>query len=562
MEKIENIFQNTLQKFKEFFNKERKTTFFITLITCLIVHFQLYSLMITGPDTLLNSMYHRPDIWEAMLLRVGLDFIQIIKGNVVSPVLATLISSVLLGITVIIVLETLEIKNKYFKYITAFIFAVAPNISATLTFFYCSDAYILGMLLASLAVYLVKKYKNKRIILISGFLLAFAMGMYQTYLSVTMCLAVATLIIDLLNKKEVKQVVINALRYVIMGVIGIALFYLISHLVVFLKNLTVASYSGANKIGLSTLLSLPTLLPEAYQSFFNYYFNDNMIPNIIWGTNIFYIIIFAIMLISVIYIIVKNKIYKKISNTIFTLILIICLPICFGIIEITAPSVDIHILMACSMICIFPIFFKILEIMPKENTSKSNENISKLKTNILQHKEINPNFKIDNAKQNSNFIKICKYTVVICSSIIAWNYTWQDNASYISIKTMQNQAEATANRLVMQVEQISGYTPETPVLITGGLEKNSYFDRKNISIENTKIFDRSWGFISSNPTVWLGNQESWKKLIYEYIGANLNIVNQSDYPEIIESEEYKNMKNYPEEGSIKIIDNIIVIKIS
>ena len=183
--------------------------------------------------------------------------------------------------------------------------------------------------------------------------------------------------------------------------------------------------------------------------------------------------------------------------------------------------------MACSMICIFPIFFKILEIMPKENISK-----------------------------------ICKYIVVLCSLIIAWNYTWQDNASYISIKTMQNQAEATANRLVMQVEQISGYTPETPVLITGGLEKNSYFDRKNISIENTKIFDRSWGFISSNPTVWLGNQESWKKLIYEYIGANLNIVNQSDYPEIIESEEYKNMKNYPEEGSIKIIDNIIVIKIS
>ena len=51
-------------------------------------------------------------------------------------------------------------------------------------------------------------------------------------------------------------------------------------------------------------------------------------------------------------------------------------------------------------------------------------------------------------------------------------------------------------------------------------------------------------------------------MIYEYIGANLNIIDQSDYPEIIESEEYKNMKNYPEKGSIKIINNIIVIKIS
>lgn len=528
MEKIENIIKNNLQKFRNFFDKERKTTFLITIITCLVVHFQLYALIITGPDTLLNSMFHRADIWEVMLLRFGLDFIQIIKGGIVSPILSTLISTILLGITVLLVIETLEIKNKHFKYITAVLFAVAPNISATLTFFYCSDAYILGLFFATLSVYLVKKYKNKKIILISSLALALAMGIYQTYLSVTMCLAVATLTIDLINKKELKQVIINTIRYIIMGIMGIVLFYIISYSLVFLKDLTVASYSGADKIGISTLLSLPTLLPEAYQSFFNYYFNDKIIPNTIWGTNIFYIIIFAIMGISIIYIFIKNKIYKKISNTILTLILIICLPICFGILEIIAPSIDIHILMACSMIYIFPIFFKILEMMPEK------ENIS----------------------------KICKYIVVFCSIIISWNYIWQDNASYISMKTMQNQTEATANRLVMQVEQIPEYTLEMPVLITGGLEENSYFKKDNISIENKKIFDRSWGFISTNPTVWIGNQESWRKMIYEYIGANLNIIDQSDYPEIIESEEYKNMKNYPEKGSIKIINNIIVIKIS
>ena len=51
MEKIE-------QKFKEIFNKEDKTIFLITIISSMIIHFQLYALMITGPDTLLNSIYH------------------------------------------------------------------------------------------------------------------------------------------------------------------------------------------------------------------------------------------------------------------------------------------------------------------------------------------------------------------------------------------------------------------------------------------------------------------------------------------------------------------------
>ena len=133
--------EKVIENFKRYFNKERKTVFLVTFITSIIVHFQLYSLMITGADNLINNIYHQADVWEVMLLRFGLYFVQAIKGNIVSPVLTTLISSVLLGITVILAEDILEIKNKYFKYIIALLFAVAPNVSATLTFFYCSDAY-------------------------------------------------------------------------------------------------------------------------------------------------------------------------------------------------------------------------------------------------------------------------------------------------------------------------------------------------------------------------------------------------------------------------------------
>ena len=203
-----NRINSTLKKILQFLcNTKNKNVFIITIITSLIVHFQLYALMITGPDTLINSMYHQADIWEPMLLRFGLDFIQIIKGNIVSPILATLMSNIFLGLTVILTIDIFKIKNKYFKYITAVLFAVAPNISATLTFFYCSDAYMLGLFLATFSVFILKKYDNKKyIILISGILIAFSMGMYQTYISVTMVLCTATLIIDILNKKEKKQI--------------------------------------------------------------------------------------------------------------------------------------------------------------------------------------------------------------------------------------------------------------------------------------------------------------------------------------------------------------------
>lgn len=528
METIKKLYKNNLEKINFKYNKEKMMPFFITVIASMIVHFSLYALMITGPDTLINSMYHQPDVWESMLLRFGLDFVQGVKGYIVSPILATLISSIFLGITVLLVIDIFKINNKSFKYITAIVFVVAPNISATLTFFYCSDAYILGMLLATLAVYIIRKNENKNwVILISGLLIALSMGMYQTYLSVTMVLCIATLIIDVLNKKEKKQIFINILKYVVMGILGIILFYALSHIVLLIRNLPVSSYSGANSIGLETLLNLPQLLPQAYRSFFDYYFTDNMIPNTIWNTNILYIIIFEVMLVSAIYIIVKNKVYEKRTNTILALVFVIIAPVCFGIIEIMVPDVDIHILMACSMIYIFPIFLKILEMLPKTTTSK-----------------------------------IFKYIVTMCSLIIIWNYIWQDNASYIAMKSMQNQTEATLSRIVTQIEGLDEYTEDMPVLFLGGLENNTYLSRKNTSIEAKKLFDRTWGFIANKSTIWWGNLDSWRKMLYEYEGVNLNLVSEWEKADLLQTDEFKNMKYYPEKDSIKIIDGTVVVRLS
>ncbi len=162
----------------------------------------------------------------------------------------------------------------------------------------------------------------------------------------------------------------------------------------------------------------------------------------------------------------------------------------------------------------------------------------------------------------STISKVSKYIVVICSLLVIWNYTWQDNASYIAIKSMQNQTESTALRLVTQIEQLDEYNMQMPVLIIGGLENNPYFDRSNTTIEAKKLFDRTWGFISNNSTIWWGNLDSWRKMLYEYIGVNMNLVSESECSEILETEEFKNMKFYPEQDSIKVINNTVVVKLS
>lgn len=55
-ESITNFWNNFKSDFID--NREKKKIFFVTVITSLLVHFQLYSLIISGPDTIINSLYH------------------------------------------------------------------------------------------------------------------------------------------------------------------------------------------------------------------------------------------------------------------------------------------------------------------------------------------------------------------------------------------------------------------------------------------------------------------------------------------------------------------------
>ena len=55
---------------KEYITKERIKIFFTTMITMLLVHFHLYSQILTGADTLLVGPYNTAKIYEATLRKI------------------------------------------------------------------------------------------------------------------------------------------------------------------------------------------------------------------------------------------------------------------------------------------------------------------------------------------------------------------------------------------------------------------------------------------------------------------------------------------------------------
>lgn len=59
-----------------------------------------------------------------------------------------------------------------------------------------------------------------------------------------------------------------------------------------------------------------------------------------------------------------------------------------------------------------------------------------------------------------------------------------------------------------------------------------------------------------------GSLNCWRQVFRRYLGATENWCTETQFREIIASEEFKNMPSYPESGAIREIGDIVVVKVS
>ena len=256
-----------------------------------IIGFIANILVITGdilfPDSYLLTEFYISNIWDLSLGRWFLRFIDYTRFGLSSPLVSTTFALLALSFSSILISDLFKIKNKVNKYIISLLLVVSPFFTETLFSVFCSFEFTVSFLLSILSVYFLYKIDNKvfRIIL-SAICLTLSLGLYQAYLGVTcgLCLLVP---IVLLLKKEIntKELIQKIIESLIMGIISILLYEGILHILLALSHVSMADYSGANEIGLKTILNIPTLLKDAYTSFANYYLNNEIINNLIYRRN-------------------------------------------------------------------------------------------------------------------------------------------------------------------------------------------------------------------------------------------------------------------------------------
>ena len=504
---IDNFFKSI----SKWFTKDRKIIFLITIIVGFLVHFEIISKELLANDGYWHYGSMLAKGWEISLGRFLIPFSDIFRGTIVVSILTTVLSLIAIGFSSIFLIETLKIKKTYIKIAISVLMVVTPTISLTFMYSYTAFGYCLALLFAVLSVYFLNKEKNVKNIIISLICIVCTLGFYQAYLCYITALFAISFILKIIEDKKInfKEFFIN----ILIIVIGMILYYVCLMIITNILNLTISDYSNGNNIlSIETFTNIFSSIPNAYITFYNFYFTDEIINNLSWFRNILYAILFILIIINFIRIIIEKKIYKSVSKMISILLIILVYPIFTCSIELIAQARSINLLMASSL-------FLPIVLLLKQNEL--------LEENVL-----------------NNILNIISFFI---SCIIIWTYILSNNATYVATDLYNKQMYSVGNSIIEEIREIPEVQKDIPVVVTGKLD---------FSIHNDDLLKLT-NFDVSNVNMW-----TWQVFLQDNLGLGWDIWDYSDYKEITDTEEYKQMPVFPYDGYVKVINGVVVVKLS
>jgi len=245
------------------------------------------------------------------------------------PVVIFLIVFIEVALTVILLLELFNIKDKIFGIIIAAFVVTFPSWSYSFVYAFLWDTYSLALLTAVLGVYCTNKRKYGFII--GAFFAACSLALYQSYIAVSMTLSLIILICELYDK-DIKSVIIKALKLAAFGIAGFILY----RIGIWAFGIEFRAYKGVDSMGRIPLNMLPELIKRTYESFVRFFIGNNFGLK---EVRFFYVPLFitvvymADMIFSVVMLKLNSDKKVKWANKIFIAVILLLSPLAIDFID-------------------------------------------------------------------------------------------------------------------------------------------------------------------------------------------------------------------------------------
>ncbi|MBO6129250.1 MAG: glucosyltransferase domain-containing protein [Pseudobutyrivibrio sp.] len=488
--------------------KENKLVITWSIFISILCHgFRMSSLMYSHDSLFISQNDY---LWQINLGRFGQRVVPIFRGDIVAPYLLCCLSIIYLIVTNIIIIKIFNITNKVEMVLVCGL--IITNQTITLTYASYApwvDIFTFSLLLSVLAIYFFNKgEKNNKYYIITIICIVGVLSLYQAYLFFSISLFVVLLFIDSRNGKTYKKYIIHScVRALIVFAIASLAYYGLWICSIYIYNVEIVnSYNGLKN--LSTVFSgggkALLLLVNTYKE----YINDLLNPTTFYVfciKNYFQIVIKIVNIVVTVTIFV----YGLKRRSIIRLLIIIIFPLSVYGINILSGG-QMHLLMKAAFVWNYITFLLIL--FSGQYTSKKYSIINK--------------------------VAVCIISLVIYSNIVYANQAY----NYKRIQEQQTLSFITG--LVTKIEQTEGYVVGETNVVFSGIPNIKFIDEFG--------FKNTTGFGTSAITY----ESILSKYLYYIINTDMVYV-EADCEDIT-----RDMPVYPSYGSIKMVDDVIYVKLS
>lgn len=448
--------------------------------------------------------------------RWGLGALDSIFPNYSMPWIYGVITIVLMAVSVCIILHIFHIRSKLLQALLAGSILVFPSLIGTFGYMFTSSSYAVSFLLAVLAVWLICK-PNKFWAIPALACMVLSLSIYQSYIAIAASLLVLVLIQQLLREDKPLPVLLRGIYFVAFLIISLALYYIGTQVVLFITGTEFNSYADSS-ISFS-LSSIPSGIALAYSSF-GKFFTEGYRGLILtdFSRVCHYLCLAAALVLLILWAIRQEK--KSPARYLLLLALIAVLPLAINCMYLITTPESIHTLVLYGFIAVY-ILAAILadEFLPQNDVSLPR--------------------------------RISLNLITLTLALIVLSNTYVANEAYLHMYLRYENTYSFYTALAAQIRQTPGFDETTKIAIIGDWQKPDYYEEQ-------------FGFLSQLTGVHGIAPDSYSKnrFLEYYIGLDLTFATEEELSAIQSTPEFTAMPAYPYYGSLQLVNNILVIKLS
>ena len=439
--------------------------------------------------------------------RWGLELVKILFPDWSMPWIYGLLSLVMMAAAICLMLDYLELKSPALRLLSAAIVISFPTMTGIFCFMFTSSAYAWAFLLAVLSVAVLRRGSKGR--LARGLvLLVLALGIYQAFIAVTAALFLLRMLRDAMDaERPVRDIVLDGVRALAFMAAAIAVYCAVTLLVFRFTGAAFNSYVTENVNGSVGLLRRVRMAYDAFFYVFSFR-NFYLVPTEF--SRYLHIVLGCLLLLGLGALAARKK---SPLHAALLLVLTLLLPLCICCMYLIMSQQSIHTLVLYSFTALYLLAALVIERLSGRAGRAAGTLLS-----------------------------------LMLAIVTAVNVGFA-NMTYLKLQLQYENAYAFYTALSAQIVQTEGFDGDCRLAFVG------YQDNL---LHRFPELDTA---LLQGPSPDLVNIYSRENFLRYYLGFDIPFASEEETERLAEDPRVLAMAEYPYYGSVRKIDDFIVVRL-